>query len=680
VFRSGDSAKALAVAGLSVIGRDTFGVFPLRGKVLNVRDATHKQIVENVELTQLATILGLNPTMTYESDADMKTLRYGKLMLMTDQDHDGSHIKGLIINWLHFFWPKLLQRDGFLQEFITPIVKAKKSSGEMSFFSLQEFQNWRASLASAKSLVVPPSDGSTPLPLPSDFGWRVKYYKGLGTSTAVEGKQYFGELEQHKIAFRWSAEGADSDRIDLAFRRARADNRKAWLSAFVPGTHIDHSLRTMTYGDFIDKELIQFSMADNVRSIPSLVDGLKNGQRKVLFACLKRSLTRELKVAQLAGYVSEHTGYHHGEVSLHGTIVNLAQDFVGSNNLPLLVPAGQFGTRHAGGKDAASARYIFTHLAPLTRSLFRAEDDAVLTYRDDDGQPVEPVHYLPVIPLVLLNGVEGVGTGYSTSIPRFHPLHVLQNVRCALQQQPLQPLVPCTLGFQGEVLAKAGSDQHFISKGKAHKSSPSTIEITELPLEMWTNDYKVELESLIDSKHSDSFSIKSFTEHHTDKFVHFRVVVDENRAMPKSLTAALKLEVPISLSNMHLFDCQGRIKRYSSANDIITEFVPYRLQYYEKRRLHQLATFKQQQRLVGAKVEFVDLVCDGRLKLQQQSRADVEQQLIDRKLDPFPGAMPAEDIEATTETDSPGATKKASKSKCAFHCRVILFFFFHLSS
>lgn len=106
-------------------------------------------------------------------------------------------------------------------------------------------------------------------------------------------------------------------------------------------------MSSVPISDFVNKELILFSMADNIRSIPSVADGLKPGQRKILFACFKRNLTKEIKVAQLSGYVSEKTAYHHGEVSLAQTIVGLAQTFVGSNNVNLLDPNGQFGTRIA---------------------------------------------------------------------------------------------------------------------------------------------------------------------------------------------------------------------------------------------------------------------------------------------------------------------------------------------
>ena len=163
---------------------------------------------------------------------------------------------------------------------------------------------------------------------------------------------------------------------------------------------MDHRVEEISLSDFINKELILFSMADNARSIPSAVDGFKPGQRKIIFSCFKRNLKSEIKVAQLAGYVSEHSAYHHGEQSLCTTIVGMAQNYVASNNLPLLEPLGQFGTRLHGGKDAASPRYIFTNLSPLARAVFHPSDDPLLTYLNDDGQDIEPEWYLPVVPMV----------------------------------------------------------------------------------------------------------------------------------------------------------------------------------------------------------------------------------------------------------------------------------------
>ena len=214
----------------------------------------------------------------------------------------------------------------------------------------------------------------------------------------------------------------------MAFNKNYADKRKEWLAQINPNTYVDHSNEYLRYKEFIDKELILFSAADCARSIPSIADGLKPGQRKIMFSCFKRKLKSEIKVAQLSGYVAEHSAYHHGEVSLQQTIVGLAQNFVGSNNINLLMPQGQFGTRNQGGKEAASARYIFTNLSKVTRHLFHESDDPVLNYLEEEGQRIEPDYFLPIIPLCLVNGADGIGTGWSTSIPMYDPRLLAENI------------------------------------------------------------------------------------------------------------------------------------------------------------------------------------------------------------------------------------------------------------
>ena len=255
---------------------------------------------------------------------------------------------------------------------------------------------------------------------------------------------------------------------------------------------MDYSVERMLVSEFITKELVLFSVADNVRSIPSVLDGLKPAQRKVLYACFKRNLKGDIKVAQLAGYVSEHAAYHHGEASLTSTMVGMAQNFTGSNNLNLLVPSGQFGTRLMGGKDAASSRYIFTRLSVVTRALFHPDDDPLLAYQDDDGQSIEPTHYLPVIPLVLVNGADGIGTGWSTSVPQFNPRDVIAAVRARLEGDAVPELTPWYRGFTGKIERKGGADgTSYVTTGVAEVADGGeSMTITELPIRRWTQDYK----------------------------------------------------------------------------------------------------------------------------------------------------------------------------------------------
>ena len=281
--------------------------------------------------------------------------------------------------------------------------------------------------------------------------------------------------------------------------------------------YLNHDTDEITYSDFINKELILVSVADNVRSIPSVCDGLKHGQRKVIWGCFKRKLKKEIKVRptqpsallehgcllllqveQLVGYISERAAYHHGEQSLTMTIVNLAQDYIGSNNLNLLLPNGQFGTRDQGGKDRASARYIFTELSPITRTIFHPDDDPLLNYLKDDNYPIEPEHYLPTLPMVLINGAEGIGTGWSTNIPCYNPEDIVTNIRLLMDGKEQVPMLPWWRGFRGTVKKIAEHKYHVT--GTVRKINDTIVEITELPIHKWTQNYKAELEAMIGEK------------------------------------------------------------------------------------------------------------------------------------------------------------------------------------
>jgi DNA topoisomerase-2 len=543
-------------------------------------------------------------------------------MLMCDQDHDGSHIKGLFINFLHYFYPNLL-RSGFVEEFITPIIKVSNKRESMAFFSVAEFEKWKNDLIAKNGFE-------------EIHKWKVKYYKGLGTSTSNEAKEYFSNLNsKHRILFTFDKNKKTEDNlIDMVFAKSKAQKRKEWLSNYKLLSEseghkfIDHSVGQVSISDFFNKEFIHFSQYDNVRSIPLLIDGLKPSQRKVLYAIMnkrKGDANNEIKVAQLAGYVSEITAYHHGEASLNSTIVNMAQDFVGSgNNIPLLYPSGQFGTRLQGGKDAASARYIFTRLNGLTRYIFPEVDDAILEYNEEDGMKLEPKFFVPILPMVLVNGAEGMGTGWSTNIPTFHPLDIIKNLKNMLEGKPASDISIWTRGFKGSFEYEEDKKRfvtygllEFLSVGERGKNYK--LRISELPLGKWTEDYK---NFLLDQINENDALIKEFTEHHTDVNVCFDVTissdifeggVEEVKKLieMKALHRMLKLESYISLSNMTLFDAQGRITQYESAKDIILAFYPVRLAYYSKRKDFLLNQYRAELKLLGNKLKFLKHFISG---------------------------------------------------------------------
>jgi len=631
ILTEGDSAKTMAISGLSVIGRDKYGVFPLRGKILNVKDATLQKISDNNEITAIKKILGLEQNKKY---TDLSQLRYGSIMIMTDQDHDGSHIKGLIFNIFQSMWHELYEISGFLTSMLTPIIKATNNRGTevIEFYNMSDYERW-AETDIAKN-------GS----------WKIKYYKGLGTSTDQESKEYFKNMK--KITYKYD-KNAD-EVIDLAFNKKRADDRKDWLANYDKDNVLDYTNLEIDFKTFVDKDLIHFSNRDLQRSINHICDGLKESTRKILFACFKRKLyTNEVKVAQLSGYVSEVSAYHHGETSLQQAIVGMAQIYVGTNNINLLSPNGQFGSRCQGGQDASSARYIFTVLSKLTRLIFKEEDNNILNYQDDDGQQIEPEFYIPVIPMILVNGGIGIGTGYSTNIPQFNPSEIinackfickaikladlngdtdegLDNIYETINILDIDDLVPYYLGFKGTI--KKTENNSYISKGIYKWIDNETVEITELPIGSWTEDYKEFLENMITSGLN---NLKYIENHYTSKNVkfilHFNANVRETLGDKFEQLFKISSSKNLSINNIHLFNKSGAIQKYDNTTDIIKEWAKTRVLKYFERKAYQIKILEKDFLVLSAKIRFIIDVISGNIQIMNKKLVDIAKRLVELK-------------------------------------------------
>jgi len=664
ILTEGDSAKALAMSGRAVVGNQKYGIFPLKGKLLNVRGATPKELLNNEEIINLKKILGLKHGKIYvnsgkeaketkdddktEKDdsknkiCDVSELRYGGIVSLCDQDVDGYHIKGLLINFFEYFWPSLLKIDGFITCLSTPIVKATKGKDAKLFYNLTDYTQWKET--------------------PASNNYHVKYYKGLGTSTREEGKEYFTDLENKLIHYLWrpvigsqnngdsasttgdsTTNNGDSEESDepivgeidhpchqaimLAFDKKKSDDRKAWLMKFNKNEILTPDIKQVPFNDFVNKELIHFSNEDIKRSIPSMVDGLKPSQRKILFGTILRKLftkNSEIKVAQLTGFISDKTCYHHGEQSLNMAIIGMAQRFVGSNNINILMPSGQYGTRLTG-KDSASPRYIFTYLNPIVRLLFREEDDPILKYLDDDGTPVEPEYYLPILPMILINGAEGIGTGFSTQVLPYNPLDLIDNIKNMMDGKPLKDLKPYFHGFKGTI---SQEDKTYLMKGN-FECIGSDLLITELPPCTWTSPYKEYLNDLEEKK-----EILKFVNNNTDEDVNFRITLDGKKSdgwTDKELVQKFKLVKKISITNMHLYDKDDKIKKYHNINDILKEFYLIRLEAYTTRKNYYLGKYKQELDALQWKMKFVEDVLEDRIVINRKKREEIVTQLIKKK-------------------------------------------------
>ena len=619
IFCEGDSAKAGIISGLSSEDRNTIGVYPMKGKILNVRGEAVKKISENKEIAEIKKILGLETGKKYDSLEEVyKNLRYGKVLFMTDQDLDGSHIKGLGINLFQSEWPTLFNIPGFIGFMNTPILKAKKGSTELNFYNDGEYNKWKEE---------------------NDIkGWNIKYYKGLGTSTGKEFREYF----ENKKVVGFEHSEKSNDAIDMVFNKKRADDRKDWLSFYDRKKFLDTSKTSVSYEEFIDKEFIHFSKYDCDRSIPNLMDGLKISLRKILYSAFKINLTKEMKVAQFSGYTSKESGYHHGEASLNAAIVGMAQNFVGSNNINLLMPNGQFGTRLQGGKDSASERYIFTQLNSITRAIFPSMDDNILEYLDDDGLLVEPIFYAPIIPMVLVNGSKGIGTGFSTDIMCYNPLQIIEYLKNKLMgiEDDEVEFIPYYEGFQGKI--SKISDEKFLIKGVYEKIGVDKIRVTELPVGFWTEDFKELLEELIDPKPDKDGKkvnsvLKDYDDMSKDTNVDFTITfakgkLEEIEAFKgdhecNGVEKLLKLYTTNTTTNMHLFDADDTLRKYEKVTDIIDIYYEVRLKLYKDRKDFMINALEKELVTLTNKARYIKENLDGTIDLRKKKKEEVNQML-----------------------------------------------------
>ena len=604
ILCEGDSAKAGVISGLSKEDRDIFGVYPLKGKLLNVRDEAHKKIAENKEICEIKQIIGLEHDKEYTLEEINSKLRYSKVLFMTDQDLDGSHIKGLGINMFDSLWESLVKIEGFIGFMNTPIIKAKKNNQELLFYNEGQYEMWK-------------NGGNT-------NGYSIKYYKGLGTSTSKEFKEYFSNKKV--VGFKWN-DDYSKDCIDKVFNKKRADDRKMWLSNYSRKDYLNTDDDFVLYEEFVNKEMKHFSKYDNDRSIPNLIDGIKLSQRKIIYAAFKKNLTKEIKVAQFSGYVSENSAYHHGEASLNGAIVGMAQNYVGSNNINLLMPNGQFGTRLSGGKDSASERYIFTMLNPLTRHIFPQDDDNILDYLDDDGEMVEPVYYVPIIPMLLVNGSKGIGTGFSTDIPSYSPKEIVRYLRSKLNYDYDNTFDDMLYyeGFKGTIL-KTDKNKYTI-KGCCEIIKDDVMMITELPIGNWTDDYKEYLEGLIKDK-----VVKDFEDNSTEKDVNITITFVKGELV-KCDEKKLKLITTKTTSNMYAFDANENLKKYESPQEMIDEFYIKRLEIYHKRKNKQLEDGNLKLNKMTNKAKYIKCLLNDEIDLRKKKNNVITELLMNMKFD-----------------------------------------------
>ena len=611
ILTEGLSAKTFAVLGLSQElfgkkGRDYVGIFPLKGKVLNVRNSSVSQISGNKEICNLIKILNLRFGVDYTKDEEFNTLSYGRLVGLSDQDSDGKHILSLILNMIHKLFPTLFDRkEPFVYCMLTPLIKIYDKKTELSFYNIQDYKEHIDK---------------------NQVKGEIKYLKGLGSSSDKEVKSSFG-----KKMIEFIKDDKTADMMDKCFLSKCSDRRKEWIAGYDPIKNNlklgKQSTEKVSISEYLDKELIIFSVDDCRRSIASVCDGLKESQRKLLYATFLKNLSyngKSLKVAQLGSYCSEKTSYHHGEASIFETIIRMAQDFIGSNNIPFLFRDGQFGSLSMLGEDSASPRYIHTRLDRFTRLLFCKEDDPLLHYLEDDGEIIEPEEYVPILPTILINGSIGIGSGWSSNIPLYNPTDLLICVRLWLNQksnsEPIVPefpdIHPWYRGFSGTI-EKVEKDKHrYITKGVISRGKNDIITVSVIPVNMSIDSFKSSLDDLLETK-----KIKGYKNFSTDNIPKFEI--KENSAELELTIESLKLTSTISTSNMVLFDTNQKLKKYETVYDIINEFCHFRYGFYIKRKVYLIKTIENELLVLKNKFRFLTEVMNEKLIIQDVDESDI---------------------------------------------------------
>ena len=634
ILTEGNSAKASAEACLSglpsIEDQKYYGIMPLRGKMKNPKEEKITNIVNNKEIKNLIDAIGLEFNKDYTLPQNYNKLRYGRIFLMTDADVDGDHIKGLIFNIFHEYFPTLLKRTDFFASPLTPILKATLSAGNIqNFYSEKKYIDWKNSF----------NDN-----IPKH---KIKYYKGLGTSTISETKEYFKNMKLQ--VYNYLNCDQDNKTIMLAFSKKMADDRKKWITNYLEelkilqetGGKILEKIDALSYSEFIDLRLIKFSIYDNIRSIPCVIDGLKPSQRKILYTMmsLKKEfkIGKEIKVAQLASRVASESKYHHGEVSLTGTIIGMAQDHVGSNNINLLLPIGIFGSRNENGKDSASPRYIHTFINPISKTIFNDIDFELLVYLDEDGEMIEPEFMCPIVPLVLINGSSGIGTGWSCNVHQYNPYDIIENIYKYLNNEQLIDMIPFFRGYTGKV-EKISCDSKYKISGKYSRSSPTRIDIFEIPVGSNCKSFSSYESFLKEMILKENSVLKDYSLIIRDDKINCYIEFNDSEYLNSILSDGtfeniFKLSTTFSTTNMYLFDENGIMKKYNTTNDIITDFCNYRFKMYEKRKEYLLYDKKRLIQNVEEKIRFLNYLDDVNhpLKLTKKTYKEIIELLHEYK-------------------------------------------------
>jgi DNA topoisomerase-2 len=699
----GLSSKALCVRGISHLerGQDHNGVFAVQGKFINAKKATLKELMANPEAPRLMKMLNLKIGVKYDDPENFKTLRYHKIRFATDMDDDGIHIRGLLACFFYTFWPELYDIEGMISSISTGVTKVwmvgRKEKDIKLFFSNPEYKKWYEE--SGKKLKLA----------------EVKYLKGLASINPKDAPGYF-EPSTIKIV-NYFAEGDEGEYMKLGFED-EADMRKDWiLRDMIPDEFTRKKLGLETEeeksieseddyvydGDlglstFVDRQLIIYHKMATERALTSIMDGFKDGQRKVFYSIRKRNYAKTTDLEKVAGAVKELSGYHHGAASLMGTIKNLAIRYPGSNNIALLQSDGEFGTRLSGpsGKDSGQPRYISTALESVAKALFKSEDDPLLKRVIEDDSPAEYEFFVPILCTLLINGAEGIASGWSAKVPNYNPDDILEWTLAWLdgKNKSSPKLKPWYRGINGPIeleydkgnkekpirwrssgiLTECCKGCNIMVGNKKCNGTKGWWHITDLPVGLWTNTFKSEIEYLesctppegTKRKKLESKCITDYKDYNTANKVHFMIKPAKDWE-PSIDTTLKKMKSPNSLCNMVLVDTNGYPLKYDSAEEILGAWCERRLVFYDKRYDYIMALHEYDIQKARCKYIYVKAVVDKKLDMYQ-SDEDLYRDMVKLKLVKLCAkfAMPGETNNEDEEKDEEKDEDKKKKNEPSF--------------
>jgi len=367
---------------------------------------------------------------------------------------------------------------------------------------------------------------------------------------------------------------------------------------------------TSTITEYLDRDYLEYAtyVIEN-RAIPSVIDGLKPTQRKVVFIAnkvWKNGNEKTYKVFQLTGRIAADAHYHHGDSSLNSAIIGMAQKF--KNSMPLLQEIGQFGSLRS--PEAGAPRYVSTKLHENFRLIYK--DFELLSPRYEEGSQIEPEYFLPIIPTVLLNGSSGIAVGFATNILNRNPIELIDCCLKELSGKKFNEPTPWINGFNGDVLPNPDGDNSWLFRGKYEVKNTTTINITELPPSITYEKFDNYLNGLEDDRRIASYDNNCKSDiNYTLKMSRTQL---SGLGAGDRLVRFLKMEEK-QTENLTVLDEFGKLKIFNSASDIVKYFVAFRMKFYAKRKAYIIQSLQRKLTRISNKAAFIKAIIDGKLKV-----------------------------------------------------------------